>query len=773
MKSLFSEGSEVSRYESKQRILSQYVARPLVSDRSGRALVSLALTCMILVGDGLTGFAEQDSTAKPKITGVELLNKKEDKKPASPPAATPVPALPAMPTPAPSARKKTKKQIAAEQKAAAQAAARAAAAQVAAAQTAQLQAAQIRAADKKTTFYLQITGEHLEGVKKDDVHLFSPLNQEVRAIENVQPAGDAKILVKVTADVPMEIMRIVIKGSETQEFRLAITEKKEESVGFKEIETTFETFKSPTFPNQYTIFVTKKGGAGSFESDPNRMRVEVLPPGASNVTIRQGSNPQQLVVDFLAPDKFEVKNIIVTIYDSGNLDSRKVIAVATPFKEKPAPADPNQPVINGAELIYIQRGRGFGRLKIEGSGFGDYERLPMTTEEILRTCFPRYIGTEKTGGIKAPLEMLNDLVAEINKGTDPDKANQLARIDRLRQGLLKREVDLAGDTGRYFVWREQLNQLVKIELVPRNPDLKLDTVDVLYIDDKLIDVYFEFHSLESFVPPFRLASTTVTVKKNGAKTAQTVKDGDVIITLSKAGTFSAGHDIGPKKDQNLRYSYSLMDHDQANNLFGRGVADSFYVIELTVTNTGAKKVAVPLAAIQAEVEWLKGEGKHNAHYSEGPDTMPPIPLESVSGFFDAYLKTIGTRAKIFNALGGIASLGAAVIPFVGPSFKDGVTVLSSAGIPALKIITGDLSGQQLQRLASLSWQNIEVVAPGGNSIIKYIYIQRGAGEFSLGPDVPFKLKRQIGRIVGIEVVGFEVVESEAKQATPTQSNPNP
>src|SRR5262249_17132694 len=141
-------------------------------------------------------------------------------------------------------------------------------------------------------------------------------------------------------------------------------------------------------------------------------------------------------------------------------------------------------------------------------------------------------------------------------------------------------------------------------------------------------------------------------------------------------------------------------------------------------------------------------------------------LEAVSGFFDAYQKKFGRGARYFNFLQGIATLGAAVIPFAGPSFRDGVAVLSSAGIPSLKIMTGDLSGQQLQNLTGLSWQTVEVIASGGGSVNKYVYSQRGAQEFLSGGTIKPDIKKLIRNIVGLESVGFEVTESEAKQATP-------
>jgi hypothetical protein len=155
--------------------------------------------------------------------------------------------------------------------------------------------------------------------------------------------------------------------------------------------------------------------------------------------------------------------------------------------------------------------------------------------------------------------------------------------------------------------------------------------------------------------------------------------------------------------------------------------------------------------------------KRLIEYVEGPETQTPVPLEDVSAFFDAYQKQHGKRAKLFNALTGLTTFGATLIPFVGPSFKDAHVVFTGGFIPGLRQAIGDLSGQQLQNLTGRSWQNVEVIADHGGSITKYIFIQRGEQVFN--GNIPPNVHQLIMNFRGIEVTGYEVIESTAKQAT--------
>src|SRR5206468_1666257 len=95
-------------------------------------------------------------------------------------------------------------------------------------------------------------------------------------------------------------------------------------------------------------------------------------------------------------------------------------------------------------------------------------------------------------------------------------------------------------------------------------------------------------------------------------------------------------------------------------------------------------------------------------------------------------------------------------------------ILSGGFIPGLRKAVGDLSSEQLQRLTSMSWENVEEVVPGGSKS-KFIYIPR-ADQF-FGNEVKskgftmLKTRKQVLDIIGLEVSGFEVVESEKKLAT--------
>jgi hypothetical protein len=315
-------------------------------------------------------------------------------------------------------------------------------------------------------------------------------------------------------------------------------------------------------------------------------------------------------------------------------------------------------------------------------------------------------------------------------------------------------------------WVSDIKQNVKVDLVPRNTDIQIKRSEVTYMDDKLIDIYFEFTLFSGYSRPFRLASTTVTLRKPGTKTIQTVNDVGVVATIAGPETFLAAKDVGPRRDQNLEYRFNVMDHEQAGSLFGKGVAENFYVIQLSVVNKGPKKVAVPLAAIQAEIEWIKGsDDSGDAEYLEGPATLPAIPLASVSGFFDSYNKLKGKKATVFRILDGVATLGTSIIPFVGPGFKTSQLIFTGGVIPGLRLGFGDLSGQQLQNLTALSWQNVEVISAAGGSLDKYIYVPRNRQDFGAG--VSPAVRKIPYNLLGLEVTGFEVTESEAIVATPT------
>ena len=162
----------------------------------------------------------------------------------------------------------------------------------------------------------------------------------------------------------------------------------------------------------------------------------------------------------------------------------------------------------------------------------------------------------------------------------------------------------------------------------------------------------------------------------------------------------------------------------------------------------------------------------NSHefYVDGPATVAPIPLASVSAYFGAYQKSRGRRTKWFNMLDGITTLATALVPFTGSALKDAEVILSGGVIPGLRQAWPDLLAQQLQNLTSLSWESSETLA-AGESTAKYIYIQRKPEESFL--DSTRKTAKQISNIMALEVTGFEVPDTPAKQATPAAASPAP
>jgi hypothetical protein len=578
----------------------------------------------------------------------------------------------------------------------------------------------------KVTF--EITGNNFGSNATDltAVQLIDAKGEAVGTIKEKSLVSNNRILVKAEAPLgtTVEVFRVTTRGItvDSSGFKLSL-KAPSPPPRITPFEIKHSTISTPNSPIQTLFITSEKGG---FDSNPHRMNVELLPAGASSVLIRPGSNPFNLIVDFVAPDKFEVKDVVVTVYDSADLDNRQVTAISKPVEAKKPQADPNEPKISKVDVLFLQRDKGIGRVKIEGSGFGNYRRPTLTPEEFI-SGYGRKLAQRV-----APPSPPNDWQA----------------------------------------WNKEIEQLVNIVLVPRNSSLRVQRSEILYIDDKMIDLYFEFSQVSGYSLAFRPSSVAVTIKKPGIKQLPTVKADGVEAVVSVPETYLASKEVGPKRDENLTYEFTILDSNAANYEFGRGIADNFYVIKLSVVNRGEKKVSIPLASIQAEIDWAQGRVplsnnteilNPDIEFLETQVTQTPAPLEDVSAFFDAYQKQQGKRARLFNILDGVTTLGASLIPFFGPGFKDAHVAFTGGLIPGLRQGIGDLSGQQLQNLTARSWQNVEVLADRGGSLTKYIFIQRG--EQIYNGKVKPNIHNEIKNIRGIEVTGFEVLESTAKQAT--------
>jgi hypothetical protein len=571
---------------------------------------------------------------------------------------------------------------------------------------------------------------------------------------------------------------------------------------------------------KYSLVVKRTEGDKLFETDPRLISLSLTPAGAADVTIRRVT-PTRIEADFWGPDKFEVEDVSVSVYDPN--DPQSVIASSDVPKPKAqdegasgeaaakakGKSDADQPEITSTAVVFLQRAYGIGRLKIEGKNFGSYPAPPVSAEDYL-LCFE-------------PLarQALISALSDSHPGAAAQKEVEDGRCAHVKGTNNLRD---------WNAWRADVEKRIKVALVPRNTDLRIEQAKVLYADDKMIDVYFEFNRYYRHSEPLRLASTTVTIKKggeakSGAKSdvaangsgeaagghgasgvvaagagASAEKAQPAVVAKATEITYIATKEVGTKQDENLEYRYTVLDETSATTLFGKGVANSFYVIQLSVTNKGDKKIAVPLASVQAEVEWAygpndektkgkAGAGKPDAQYTaaqapfnteakeiaarasmtrdfyeEGPATLAPLPLPAVSAFFDGDMKVNGRKAKFFNITDGLATLGSSLIPFIGPGFRDAHVAFTGGLVPGIRRSLGDLSGQQLQNLTAMSWQSVEVVAARGGSVEKFVFIQRGDQIFA--PGFGERLRKTIKNIEGMEVVGFEVIESEPKRATP-------
>lgn len=109
-----------------------------------------------------------------------------------------------------------------------------------------------------------------------------------------------------------------------------------------------------------------------------------------------------------------------------------------------------------------------------------------------------------------------------------------------------------------------------------------------------------------------------------------------------------------------------------------------------------------------------------------------------------------------------------MVPVFGRNIERPVAIMSSGLIPGLHRAIGDLSGEQLQNLTSLSWDSVEEVPANGGKE-KFIYIQRADESYSgsqteKSGNKGETIKRRIKSIGGLEVSGFIVKDSSAATA---------
>lgn len=593
-------------------------------------------------------------------------------------------------------------------------------------------------------FVIEITGES-----------FGTAASAIGAVQITTSAGidlpaavisvtDTSILVRSSAPVGTTITAVsvtILGNLLTAKDTLIL--KKADDPAVEEFEFKMTAVRDEHFPSLMSLVLNTD--KDNFSHSQFENSVEIVPHGIANFQIQPESNPRSLVVNFLAPAKFEPKDVIVTVYKGTDLASRRALRAGKLVKE--FKANPDQPVIKKTEVLFVQRKYGIGRLRIEGSGFGTYRDSPLPAD-----LYVAHWAQERADQRDFNCDYFEHFWADTK-----------AKLETWKE------------------WYIGIEKRVQVLVIPRNPTLRVERAEVIAINDKMIDVYFEFTKYKDYSQPFRVGSVAVTIEKPIKKVA-TIKAGVVAAVTESLSdqAFLVSSSVGPKVDENLEYRYSVLDKNSARYLFGSGISENFYVIQLSIVNRGPKKITVPLASVQAEVEWAalkkypKGtdekedarpDGNTLRFFLEGPPTLPPIPLAAVSAYFDADRKTRGKRAKFFNILEGVAILGASLVPVFGPGFRDAHVIFTGGLIPGTKTAVGDLSSQQLQNLTGLSFESVEVLAASGGSIERFIYIQRGVQEYSSNdPLLKPQILKEIKNIIGLEIVGFEVVESDAKTA---------
>ena len=374
--------------------------------------------------------------------------------------------------------------------------------------------------------------------------------------------------------------------------------------------------------------------------------------------------------------------------------------------------------------------------------------------------FPASVAVAGTGGVSNTFDVPKN--ANIN--------STLPRIDDVEVLELNRMVG----TGSIKIDGANFGNdpsKISVTIVPREPSLSVfapvtpqdsytcpaykpgqetTTPTVRSAKDDIVIVDFSFPCAAGYSVPFVIARVVLTVtEKNGQQT-------------------SDSQEMQPERDKNLTYRSTILSSTQARSRFGGGIAKNFYVVQLSIVNHGSTKIQVPLASIQAEVEWFAGSGEKNKYYREGPATVAPVPLAGAVSYFSTHRQATGPRAIFFNALQGLTTIGSAIQLFFGPGFAQGVGIAGGGLRQGLGQIFQDTSEQQLANLTSQSFESIETVSGNGGSIEKVIFIQRG--EEKLGPatfgGTRYKFSRLIDNILGFEITGYEVPETAAKSATP-------
>ncbi len=258
-------------------------------------------------------------------------------------------------------------------------------------------------ADIMARFRLAIEGEHLPSATEGVSIAFDttdPSHPIICKPETCTPfAADGKELLldaAVKGGTEVSRIRVFQNGrlvAESKDCAIEFKEKPPEQA-IKHFEVKLEHEKNKEFPNIHTVILTKAAGEGGFDNRPLRMSVELTPGGATDITIVPPSNPDHLVVRFVAAPDYEPAGAVVTVYNNTDLATREATAIATVAKQ---PEDPDEPKVDHPEIVFINRSHGVGRIRIVGKNFGEYDPPPYQVDDYLWNCLEEFHirGTER------------------------------------------------------------------------------------------------------------------------------------------------------------------------------------------------------------------------------------------------------------------------------------------------------------------------------------------------------------------------------------------
>ena len=194
----------------------------------------------------------------------------------------------------------------------------------------------------------------------------------------------------------------------------------------------------------------------------------------------------------------------------------------------------------------------------------------------------------------------------------------------------------------------------------------------------------------------------------------------VVLAYANGGSVSKDVAAVPCRDSDIVRFFNFVAPDKVKNTFGNGVAKSFHVVKVSIVNKCSQGIVIPLAGITLTP--LKSTPPPPS--IPGSTSRAPYSLAQVTAVYSTDRKLTGTRAICFNILAAMATLGSAIQPFFGPGFTQGVAILGGGFTQAANTIFKDVSPEQLQNIASLSFGDTEQIASNSGSVNKYLFLPR-------------------------------------------------